>query len=82
MNKNRFQELVQNCGIRYQLSSEHYQNLSLKKVRMILLSILESEDSYEDFDPLSQKSENTISSYHLCLAYLILLIFVPFIHLS
>jgi len=30
LNENRFQELVQNCGMRYQLSSEHYQNLSLK----------------------------------------------------
>ena len=29
--ENRFQELVQNCGMRYQLSSEHYQNLSLKR---------------------------------------------------
>ena len=30
LNENRFQELVQNCGMRYQLSSEHYQNSSLE----------------------------------------------------
>ena len=35
-----------------------------KKIRMILLNILESEDSYEDLEPLSQKLENTLSSYH------------------
>ena len=32
---------------------------------MILFNILESEDSYEDFPPLSQKLENTLSSYYL-----------------
>ena len=52
-----------------------------KKIRMILLKILESDDSYEDLDPLSQKLENTLSSYHFCLAYLMLFIFVLFIHL-
>ena len=31
LNETRFQELVQNCGMRYQLSSEHYQNSSLKR---------------------------------------------------
>ena len=47
LNENRFQELVQNCGMRYQLSSEHYQNSSLlkRKIRMILFNILESGDS-------------------------------------
>ena len=30
LNENLFQEFVQNCGMRYQLSSEHYQNSSLK----------------------------------------------------
>ena len=30
LNENRFQELVQNCGMRYQLSTEHYQNPFLK----------------------------------------------------
>ena len=36
----------------------------------ILFNILESEDSYEDFPPLSQKLENTLSRCHLCFAYL------------
>ena len=30
LNENRFQELEQNCGMRYQLNSEHYQNSFLK----------------------------------------------------
>ena len=49
---------------------------------MILFNILESEDSYEDLDPLSQKLENILSSYQLCfpiLSYLICLIKPPLI---
>ena len=39
-------------------------------IHMILFNILESEDSYEDLNRLSQKLENTLSSYHLCLPIL------------
>ena len=44
-------KLMQNCGMRYQLSSEHYQNSS----SVILFNILESEDSYEDLESIISK---------------------------
>ena len=49
---------------------------------MILFNILESVDSYEDFESItvSHKLENTLSSYHLY--FTILFVFVLFIHLS
>ena len=46
---------------------------------MILVNILESEDSYS----IVSKVRNAFSSYQLCFAYLILFVFVQlFIHLS
>ena len=42
--------------MRYQLSFGHYQNSSLKKkIRMILFNILESENSYKDFETIISK---------------------------
>ena len=56
LNENRFQELVQNCGMKYQLSSEHYQKPIFKrKIRMILFNILESEDSYDELESIISK---------------------------
>lgn len=56
LNENCFQEWVQNCDMRYQLNSEHYQNSSLKgKFPMILFNILESEDTYEDLESIISK---------------------------
>ena len=49
---------------------------------MFLFNTLESEDSYEDLESIISKvRENTLSSYQHFFAYLILFIFVLFIHL-
>ena len=48
---------------------------------MILLNIFESEDSYEDVRPLSQKSENTLSSSPISLVSPILFI-LPYLSTS
>ena len=39
LNENRFQELVKNCGMRYQLSSEPYQNSFYEDLETIIPKI-------------------------------------------
>ena len=51
---------------------------------MILFNILESEDSYEDLESIISKVRKyfSVAISFICFAYLILFIFVLFIHLS
>ena len=59
LSENRFQELVQNCGMRNQQSSEHYQKSSLKRKFV----------SYEDLELIISKDLelNNIKSYEILL---------------
>ena len=56
------------------LSIEDSLDLDQRGHRFFVISMplfrLESEDSWEDLESIISKLENTLSSYHLCFAYL------------
>ena len=59
LTENHFQELVQNCGTRYQLSSKHQKLISKKEIHMIVFKtgtiLLEAEDPNKDLESIISK---------------------------
>ena len=55
LKENRFQELLQNCGMIPTKLRTLPKLIFIKKIRTILFNILESEDSYEDLESIISK---------------------------